>query len=851
MNALLLAWSQVRPQLGQLLIAVATIALGVALAASMLLSNASLRRGFEESVDILAGGADLQVTSLGGGVIEERLVEAVRGVPGVDVAAALLVGTAYLEGSEPLAVRLIGVDMLDESATRLYRAGDPLAAMADGLLFLNRPDSVLFTRSLARRRGLEVGEVVPVELPPGRGTWTLRGLLDDGVVGRAFGGRLAVMDLFGAQQALGAPGGASQIDVKLDPGADPSVVGARLREVMPDHLAVAFVEDRRAKVRDSLAAFQVVLDLIGGMALLLAVMVTGNRLSTLYQERLWEMGVMRALGISRLKLVRDLLAEAFLVSLLAVAIGLPLGIGFAQVIVAPVADSTSLNFKEAIAASWVAPRTLPLAVAGAAGILSALLAAIVPAIVAVRRSVVSVLAKGRRRDVVDEALVKRTARWVVLIAALGVWSMRPFLPNAVVAGLGMLLIAVAGALLLTPLLRIVAEPVGRLFGVAAQIGVEDQSRLPSRALGAAGVLMAGIAIPVWLAGVADSFEDYVVEAVMKVRRGDLVVESHFELGARGAGRPVFSDDVIDVIAGTAGVDAVGAAVIHKAVEPEMGILALDPVRLRRAEFGDWGLEPGAAPGALERVARGEAILVDTNLQENYDARVGKSLELVTPSGTVAMPVAGVLRTIPIIPKGDVILSREVYRRLWKDDTVTRAFVLVSPGYSVDAVREAVGSRLGDRHNLDVKTVGELSEWFGSAVWSAFRFVRVFTGLILVVVLFGCGDALSANVLERTRELGALRALGMSRGQIRRMILAQALAIGVTGSGLAIVVGLAMGFAFTEGLVPALLGWELAFHPSLGVALLGAVLGTLACILGAAIPAERAARFSPALALRYD
>ncbi|MDG2306417.1 MAG: ABC transporter permease [Candidatus Binatia bacterium] len=851
MNQVQLAWSQIRPQLGQLLIAVATIALGVALAAAILLSNASLVRSFEESLDVLAGEADLQVTGLSGGVVDETLVETVRAVPGVDVAAALLVGTAYVDAEEPMSVRIIGVDMLDESSVEIYRARAQVAGMHDPLIFLNQPDSVLFTASLAEELGAEVGDRIPVELPVGRRTWTLRGLLDEDAVAQAFGGRLVVMDLFGAQRSLGAEGGASQIDVRIDPTEKATDVGARLRGALPEHLSVELLVDRREDLAESLTAFHLVIDLIGGMGLLLAILVTGNRLSTVYQERLWEMGVMRSLGTSRAKLVRDLLFEAFLISLLAVAVGLPLGYLFAQIIVAPVADTMSLNFKQAVAAPWVPLRPLPLFLAGLAGVLSALVAALVPAVQAVRRSVITVLTKGRRRDPEQDSKMKRYARIALPLVAVLVWLLHSLLPQAVVVGAAMLLIGATGALLLSPLLRLVAKPIGLLFGVAAHIGVEDQSRVPSRALGAAGVLMVGIAIPIWMAGVSESFQEYVVDAVMRIRRGDLVVESRFELGATGAGRPVVSEQVIDLIKDTPGVADVGAAVLSKSTTPEMGILGLDPVRLRRPEFGNWALEPGAVSGALERVARGEAVLVDTNLQSNYGVEVGQPFRVTTPAGLLELPVAGVLRTVPIVASGDLILSREVYRREWKDETITRAFVLVEPGQDIEAVRRRIADRLEGRYRLDVKPMKDLSEWFAAAVRAGFGFVRVLAALTLVVVLFGCGDALAANVLERTRELGSMRALGMSRAQIRQMVLAQAFAIGVTGSGLAILVGLSMGVAFTEGLIPVVLGWELEFHPTIGVALLGGLLGTTACVLGAAIPAERAARLSPAAALRYD
>jgi len=848
-----LAWSQLRQQIGQLAVAVTTIALGVALAASMLLANASLQEGFETSIDALAGRAELQVTSLAGGPIDEGLVEVVRGVSGVRTATALLVGSGFLGGArnEGTAVRVVGVDLLDDAAVRFYRTspGGP-AALDDALSFLNQPDSAVVTKSLAARLGLERGDELAIELPRGSSRLTVRGVLSDDGVGQASGGKLVVMDLYAAQDALGMPARVSQVDVLVDPGVTPERVGALLRAALPDHVSVVLLEDRREALVRSVAAFQMLLDLIGAFALLLAVLITGNRLATIYQERLWEMGVMRALGVSRARLVRELLLEAALLATVAVAIGLPIGIAFAQIIVVPVADTMTLNFKEAVTATWVAPRPLPLLFAAAGGVLTALAAALFPASQAVRKSVVSVLARGRRRDAVSDTRSQKWARVLVPILAFALLLLQPVLARGALDAVTLVVIAAAGALLLVPVLRLAGEPIGRLFGVPATIGVQDQSRTPSRAIGAAAVLMTGVAIAIWIASIGESFERYVVEAVMKIRRGDLVVESIYDLGAPGAGRPVVSDRVVDEIAATEGVEAVGAYVIAKANDPETGLLALDPIRLRRAEFGDWALEPGAMPGALELVARGDAVLIDTNLATQRGVEVGRPFRLSTPSGPVSLPVAGVLRTVPTVPSGDVILSREVYRRLWKDATITRAFVLVAPGHSIDQVRRSIQGRVGSRYRLQVTRLEDLSRWFASGVRDGFAFARVMAVITLVVVLFGTGDALAANVLERTREIGTLRALGLSAAQVRTMVLSQALAIGVAGSGLAVAVGMGAGLAFVWLLRP-LLGWEMELYPTFGIAFAGGALGVLACVLGAVVPAMRAARFPPAAALRYD
>jgi putative ABC transport system permease protein len=122
---------------------------------------------------------------------------------------------------------------------------------------------------------------------------------------------------------------------------------------------------------------------------------------------------------------------------------------------------------------------------------------------------------------------------------------------------------------------------------------------------------------------------------------------------------------------------------------------------------------------------------------------------------------------------------------------------------------------------------------------------------LILVVIGTADALAANVVERTREIGTLRAIGYTPGSIAMMVIAQALAIGIVGAGLAVLLGMGMSVAFVEGVLQAILGWQLEVDPTWGAAASAAGLGIVACVLGGLLPAIRAARLSVAEALRYE
>jgi putative ABC transport system permease protein len=363
--------------------------------------------------------------------------------------------------------------------------------------------------------------------------------------------------------------------------------------------------------------------------------------------------------------------------------------------------------------------------------------------------------------------------------------------------------------------------------------------------------MFGVAVVVWTAATGASFERFVVDTNMATRRGDLIVDGAIDMPAVGEGEPRLAEEVLDALAATPGVAAVGADVYATAHDPEVGIVALDGVRLQDDRFGDWHLEPGALPDALARVARGEAVLADRSFADGNELRVGDVVRLTTPSGVLERPLAGITRPTFVSSAGDVVLERRVYRDAWHDQTINRAYVLLEDGASPEVVRERIRDGAGRRFRLRVTDMQTHASWLADSVRRGFAFVDAMAVIMLLVVLIGTGDALASNVGERTRELGTLRAMGYTPRALAQMILAQGLAVGVTGSALAVVVGMAMSVAFVSGVLPATLGWQLALDPTYGLAALVAVLGVVASVLGAVLPAVRAARIPVATVLRWE
>jgi putative ABC transport system permease protein len=851
MTYLGLAWAQVRTRLWAMGAAVVVIALGVGLAAGMLLANHALREGFDRSVEAMAGRADLTMRPIVEGTLDQSLVDSIEQSLGVEAAVPALVAAAVLEGSEESTLQLIGVDLLDDGTMRVYRSAPGAASgVEDPLVLLNQPGSALAPRAFLDRHSLDLGRSLRLRTSSGALEVTIRGVLEDDGIADAFGGGFLIMDLYALQDHLGAAGQASWIDVAVVAGSDPQEVAGRLRRSLPEHIAVETSAERGAEHARTVAGFEAMVNVVAAMGLLLAAVITSNRLATLYQDRAWEIGVLRGNGWSPQGLVRALLGEAALLSILGSLLGLPLGMIFAKLVVGQLAETMTLNFQRTISAAPVEAEPIALVLAAAAGVGSGLLAGWRPARHAARASIAALKSGRRKRDPRSDARWLRAGRIVVPALALVAMVAQGITSSGALGAVAMCLLLGATALLIRPVLNLVSEPIARL-SASAQIGLTDQRRAPGRSIGAAAVLSIGLALVVWIANTTLSFESYVSGRMFAHHRSDLIVLSKANHLATNSGTLRVPRALVDELRSIPGVAVVGAEAAALSAAPELGVFAETPARLLDPRLQGLRIEPGAPADALERVARGEAFLIDRLLREQRRLEVGDVLRISTPKGLLERPVAAVSEARFQSPNGNVTLALDLFGEYWREDGVARAYVIAETGVDVAALGRRIEERFGDRFGVRVRDARNHAAWVAENVRQASSFLYAMAVIALLVVLIGTADALAASVIERTREIGILRAIGYRPRSMGGMVLAQSLAIGLTGAALASVLGIGLAIAFVEAVLPALLGWQLALHANYGLVAGAAVLGLLACLAGGALPAVRASHIPVAAAIRYE
>jgi len=849
-----LPWEFLRGRAARSTLTILALASAVALVAAIELVSGAVQQAFTEIVDTMAGRAALQVTAGKGEPFPEDTATRAAAVPGVEIAVPLVTAEAFTTDGSGEQLTVYGVDVTNDDAVRVYEAArDGDDAVDDPLVFLSRPDSMLLTHEFAARRKLAVDDQIELDTPSGRRRFTVRGLLAAEGVARVQGGAFAVMDIAAAEAAFTRPGLVNRVDVVVRRDADVARVADGLRAGLPAGLAVETPAQRKIDLHRVMQSTHMLLRAVGLLGLVAAFLIAFSRLTTAFEARTAEVAVLRAVGMLRRRVWLELVKVSLLVAAVGVALGIPVGIGIARLVLPLIATATALSAKLVHTDATLTLGPASLALTATLGLATALLAAALPASRVARVPVAAVLRRrGSEQPDVARPLFLAFRLVMALAAAFAValHGVTQDVPSGLAASA---LVVIAAALAARPLLAALARPLRVALEAAGPSGALAYASLlrnPRRSALAIATLGVGLGTVLWLGIVARSFEQSVLDVMPGVLRADLAVSSA-HIGAGYVEAPVDDALLRDLMR----VPGVAAVVGEQAIDwtydgGPISLNAFDPAYFSDPAFGRWPLVGQHLPGVWESVAAGTAVIVSDNFVRNLGARVGDRIELATPAGSLAVRIAGVTPDF-LSPRGTIEMSRELYARHWHDGQIVRALVKVSAGRDPEDVRTAIAAELGSRYGLKILSVGALIDWFGAQVRRAFSALHILAALVLVVVLVGIGDALVAGVLERTRELGTVRAIGARRRDVWLAIVLEGLGLGIVGLVLATATGLILGIVWVRWTFPALLGWTVTL--AVPIATVGGVaLAALAvCLAASGLPARHAARLDPLVALRSE
>ncbi len=845
----LISWPYVRKHLLRSLLTTAGIVLGVAMLVGMWTANQSVLQSFNQTVNRIAGKAQLQVTAGDVGLPEE-ILERVQACPSVQAAAPVIEASVDTNFQGQGKLLILAVDMTGDRSLRDYDFdnGDD-DVIDDPLVFLAQPDSLILTRDFADRNHLHTGDRVAFDTMDGPRRFTIRGILKAGGLSSAFGGNLGIMDIYAAEQVFGRGRRFDRIDIGLREGVTLKQGEAELEKALGPGLTVDPPSGRGRQFESLLGIYTTATNVSSVFALFIGMFIIYNSFSIAVTQRRSEIGILRALGATRGQIRTLFLCESAIAGAVGSAAGAVVGLVCARSLTIYTSQLMDMLFGVPSNASQAVVDPLFLLAAVLVGIVTSMLAALIPARNAARVEPIQALQKGRYQ--VLGAGENRLRRIAALIASAAAVVCLPLSHNSIAIYTGGLLTALAG-LLLTPslslaLARLLRRPLKWIRPIEGSLAADSLIQAPRRTSATVAALMLSLALVVAQGGIARGSIDAITEWIDGSLNPDLFVAQSQNLTAHGYRFPWSVRDELARVPGIGEIQPVRTARVTFRDRPIM-VVATDLAAVGRR------VHRHVIAGDLETMNRlaseEKGVILAENLAELDHLHMGDMIELPTPTGTLRLPVVGIVRDYSN-QLGAVFMERSAYIRYFQDDGVDIFRIYAKPGVSPEDIRRSINEQLGGHRRLFIFSNRELRGYIMQLAdaWLGMTYIQVVVAMI--VALLGIVNTLTVSISDRRRELGVLRAVGGFRAQIRGTVWMEAGAIGTIGLILGVALGTVFLFYELQAAQYALSGTPLGYHFPIGIValLVPVILG--AALVSALVPAETAVRSSLVEALEYE
>ncbi len=770
------------------------IALAVASLTGVLALTRSIVRTFEDTVTRTAGKAQLQVSGATG--VERALVDVVAAIAGVETAS----GNVQLNLYAPALGRrltIFGFEIGRDDAYREAQVGRGALQIDDSFEFLARLDSVALSTSILAERGWGPGDTLEVLGPRGPRTLTIRGgVRPDGAL-RIFGGDVAVMDADAAQRAFGTPDRFDWLDVVVRPEAAVAEVERAVAQAIGDRAHVGTPVARGRRIQSMLHLMRVLLAGMAAIAGLVALFLIQHAVAMSVRQRQRDIALLKALGLSRTLLVTHLLGEWAVVGVVASGLGVLGGVAFWAVATGPWSTAMATFFPTtAVPALALAPGELGVVLA--VGIVTAVGAALGPSVAALRLRPIGTLCPA-------PPAAPRAACFLpaagVLLVVLGVGAAYATygrgdtgqilaigaMGGAIFAGVTLLVPSVLG--LLTPVARPLAA---RAWGVLGGWSWQQVRRHRMHAATTVGSLAAGVTYALAITVTLGTYRLEFLEWFDQTFPSDVIVYAGSSYRLLG---PLLDVEAQQAIAGVAGV----ARVL--------------PQRVLETEFrGRPIFVQGTAEPLLAKMHPGfirtdpNDVVVSDSFAERFGVQVGDHFTLPAPV-PLAVRVAGIVPEFTL-DLGLVKVAWPAFVQHYHDARATLLLLDAVPGVDPRELKARVEGTLAGRIDGSAMTMGEMRDMIYRLVnqtLAAVSWLQLLAGFVAVVATI---HATAASIMDRSRDLSTWRALGLTAGRLRALLVGEAGLLAALGATLGVASGSFAGYLLVQVVAPAVAGYHM-------------------------------------------
>ena len=834
----------------RLALTVISIVLGVGFVAGTFVLTDTMNKAFDQLFTDAAAGSDVVVraeqafapsaTGPGSGAIEERdpvpdtLLPTVESVPGVASASGDVSGSAQVVDpatGDPIGgvgPPTIGTNWTDTNPTVQIREGAAPSAA----------DDVVIDAATATRYDLTVGQDVKILFQGPPEEFTISGILGFGDADNLGGATLAAFTLPTAQRVLDKEGEFDSISVLGDEGTDPGQLRAAIQDVLPPKVeavtSTSVADEQSDQLKEGLGFFRIALLVFAFIALFVGSFQIFNTFSIIVAQRAKELALLRAVGASRRQVLTSVIVEALVLGLVAAVIGIVAGVGIAVLLKALLSGfgidlpSTSLQLE---------PRTIVVSLI--IGVVVTTVASVLPARRAARVAPIEALRDSQ--DAGADHLGRRSVIGVI-VTALGLAFLgyglfgEPDNAGLLIGGGAAVIfigIAILSPLAARPLSGAIGRPV-RGLSMAARLGRENAMRNPRRTAATSSALMIGLGLIAMVSILSASLKASFDAALQDTLRADLVLTSSSFLP--------FSQEVAARTADVDGVEAVSAFRQggFKVNDSDAAMTGVDPATIETVA------NLGPSEGAIASLDGGDVLVYDQTMEDNGWA-VGDELPSAFATiGDDPLTIGGTFDDNRLV--GDYVVSLDTFDELFRAQLDTFVFVKVADGADTAAVRGDVEQATAEFGNIEVQDQAAFRDQQAGFVNQLLGLVTAMLFLAVVIALFGIANTLSLSIFERTRELGLLRAVGMGRTQVKRMIRWESVIIAILGALFGIAIGIFFGWALQQALAPEGIT---EFVLPVGQLVFFLILAALAGVVVALLPARRAAKLNVLEAISYE
>ena len=845
-----IAWRSLTAHKLRTFLTTLAILLGVAMISGTYVLTDQIDRGFKQVFTDAYKGTDVTVTrkaefagQLTGATegLPESMVARVKAVDGVaetfgyvaGMGAVAVDGEVVQTGGSPT---LFFSYSPNDIAPPQYVAGHPP----------EQSGQIAVIQKLAQDKDLGPGSPITVITDGGGHEATVSGVFTFAAQSSLGGSLIIHTTLADAQRWFGMEGRVSEIDVKAEAGVSADELAKRVRAALPAYADVKTgaqaAADQTKTLSDAIGRFlRPVLLSFGGIAVLVGAFIIFNAFSMTVAQRRREFAMLRALGASRAQVLWSITGEALVMGVLASVVGLFAGLGVAAG-VNQVFQAAGFDIPRS--GLVLQPRTVIIALA--VGIAVTVLSAVIPAQRATRVPPMAALQEGAqlppsRFARFMPALAVAVAVLGALLIAAGMYGPGSTVVRLGTIALGAVLVFVAVAIasryFVGPLAAWLGWPLQRLAPVSGRLARDNSRRNPSRTALTAAALMIGLAVVVFVAVLAQGLKSSFVDSFDRTVRADYIISS---------------TNFMTIPTDTAGkvetVPGVEAAVSFDAqqVQTQNGSLpvvwGIDPVAVRRVWSFDW---ISGSDGVLSQMGLDGAV-VEEQTASSLGVKQGGTIRVTTVEGkTATLKVLGIYRD-PMMLNG-ITVGTAGYDALFPRPQTFMVVAKAQPGADVAATQKAIEAALASTPTARVQTTTEYKKSTVDLVNQLLTLVYGLLALSVIISLFGIVNTLVLAVYERTREIGLVRAIGMSRGQVRATVRFESVITSIIGAIMGIVVGILFAWVVVtrfagQGITFSVPGTQLAVFLVLAV-----VVGVVAAIL----PARRASRIDILEAIHYE